>query len=303
MNLLNKNYLQDNDYFVSNIKEIYSQTGEQWLRNLSIKLSDLGSKWDFQITRVMPELSYSFVALVKYKSHDAILKMAPVEQCLEREIQCLASFQKDSPIIFNFDKEYNAALMEYIHPGKSLKTLVKAGNDDKATEIICGIIRELRFQNKINYPFKHMSDTQKDLDILIGHFDKKLLDKAINLFHELTHDRSNDILLHGDLHHDNILSSGDSWKVIDPHGYIGDPVAEVGAMIRNPYDCLPEVPPKKLLARRLSILKNELPYDEYRIKAWCYCISVLSVAWTYEGFRKVTDSDKELIKILNEVCF
>jgi len=189
MNLLNKNYLLDNDYFVNNIKEIYPETGDRWLRDIPIKLNELGSKWGFQIIRVMPELSYSFVALVKHKGNDAILKMAPTEQCLEREIQCLSSFQKDSPTIFSFDKEHNAALMEYIYPGQSLKTLVKTGRDDKATEVICEIIRELRFQNAINYPFKHMAVIAKDLDILIGHFDKTLLDKAINLFHELTQDR------------------------------------------------------------------------------------------------------------------
>ena len=303
MNSLNQNYLRNNDLFVNNIKEIYLVTGEQWLKDIPVKISELESVWGFRVERVMPSLSYSFVALVKYQDAKAILKMAPLEQCLEREIQCLAGFQKDTPRIYHFDKKYNAALMEYIYPGESLKGLVKADQDDKATHIICSVIRELHFQNEITYPFKHMSELTKDLTILIGHFDKKLLDKAISLFHDLTHDRTHDILLHGDLHHDNILSSGDNWKVIDPHGYIGDPVAEVGAMIRNPYDCLPDVLPKELLSRRLSILNDELPFDKERINAWCYCISVLSVAWTYEGFRRVTSSDVELIKVLNEVCF
>lgn len=303
LNLFNKIDLQENDYFVNNIKTIYPATGEQWLQDIPTKLSELESKWNFRISRAMPELSYSLVALVKYKENDAILKMAPSEQCLEREIRCLACFQKDSPMIFHFDKTYNAALMEYIYPGESLKKLVKAGKDDKATEIICEIIHELRFQNEINYSFKHLSELANDLNILMGHFDKKLLDKAIYLFHELTKDRSNDIVLHGDLHHDNILSSGNHWKIIDPHGYMGDPIAEVGAMIRNPYDCLPNTPLKDLFSRRLSILKNNLPYEKDRISAWCYCISVLSVAWTYEGFKIVNDSDIELISILNDVCF
>ncbi len=304
MNLLPSDYLKNNDYFISNIKEIYLETGDQWLRDIPVKINELGLEWDFEITRVMPHLSYSFVALVKYQGDDAIIKMAPSDQCLEQEIQCLSGFQKDSPTIFHFDKRNNAALMEYIHPGDSLKKLVRAGYDDQATRIICNIIRELRFQNKINYPFKHLSELAKDLNILIGHFDKKLLDKAIYLFQELTQDRSQDILLHGDLHHDNILSSGNDWKIIDPHGYIGDPVAEVGAMIRNPYDCFPDnMSLKKILARRLSILNDELSYGSEHINAWCYCISVLSVAWTYEGFKIVNDSDIELITTLNNVCF
>jgi streptomycin 6-kinase len=303
--MLNKNYLQGNTYFVDNIKEIYPETGNQWLLDLPIQLKRLSRVWDFELDRVMPKLSYSFVALVNLWDKKAIIKIAPLEQSLANETLCLSCFQKDSPEIFHFDEKINAVLMEYIYPGESLKNLVRNGQDDKATQIICKVIRELRFQTlPTKHSFIHLSELAKDLDILHGHFDKNLLDKAIHLFDEMTADRSNDIVLHGDLHHDNILSSNDNWKIIDPHGYIGDPVAEVGAMIRNPYDCFPgNKPLEKILKRRLSILKDELPDDFDRIKAWCYCISVLSVAWTYEGFKKVTLSDIELIHTLNRVCF
>ncbi len=304
-NQLNPNYLQHNTYFTDNIKKIYLEAGHQWLANLPKRIITLSEKWDFELTQVMPELSYSFVALVKYQNKPAIIKIAPPEQSLARESLCLSSFQKDSPAIFHFDEQENAILMEYIYPGKPLKNLVQAGQDDQATVIICDIIRELRFQNiPKQHPFKHMSERVADLNILIGNFDKKLLDKAIHLFRELTADRSADIMLHGDLHHDNIISSDNNWKIIDPHGYIGEPTAEVGAMIRNPYNCFPtDKPLEKILERRLFILKDELPYDFERIQAWCYCISVLSVAWTYEGFKRINDSEIALIQALNQVCF
>jgi streptomycin 6-kinase len=35
------------------------------------------------------------------------------------------------------------------------------------------------------------------------------------------------VLLHGDLHQDNILSQGDDWLVIDPKGVIGFPINEI----------------------------------------------------------------------------
>lgn len=301
----NPDYLQNNNYFTDNIKEIYPETGHQWLQNLPSQIMKLAKKWEFELTQVLPQLSYSFVASVKYQRQSAIIKIAPPEQSLAKECLCLSSFQKDSPAIFHFDEKVNAILMEYIYPGEPLKNLVKAGRDDEATKIICDVIRELRFQNvPKQHPFKHLSELTKDLTILTGHVDEKLLNKAIYLFQELTVDRSADIMLHGDLHHDNILSSGHSWKIIDPHGYIGDPTAEVGTMIRNPYNCFPnDKPLEKILERRLSILKNELPYDYERIKAWCYCISVLSAAWTFEGFKKINNSEIILIQALNQICF
>ncbi len=302
---LNLDYLQGNTYFVDNIKEIYLEIGHQWLLNLPTQVIQLSEKWGFEFTQTMPELSYSFVALVKCQNKPAIIKIAPPQQSLARESLCLSSFHKDSPIIFHFDEKSNAILMEYIYPGEPLKNLVKAGQDEQATKIICGIIRELRFQDiPQQHSFKHLSELANDLSILKGHFDEKLLNKAIYLFQELTVDRSEDIMLHGDLHHDNILSSDHGWKIIDPHGYIGEPTAEVGAMIRNPYNCFPtDKPLRKILERRLSILKAELPYDIERIKAWCYCISVLSVAWTYEGFKKVNASEVALVQALSQVCF
>lgn len=302
---LNQHYLEHNTHFTENIKKIYSESGHQWLLNLPKQIMKLSKEWEFELIQVMPELSYSFVALVKCQNKSAIIKIAHSEQSLARESLCLSSFQKDSPAIFNFDEKENAILMEYIYPGKPLKNLVKAGQDDQATKIICDVICKLRLQTIPNqHPFKHLSELASDLTILKGNFDEKLLNKAICLFQELTADRSNDIMLHGDLHHDNILSSDHNWKIIDPHGYIGEPTAEVGAMIRNPYNCFPtDKPLRKILERRLSILRDELPYDFERIKAWCYCISVLSVAWTYEGFKKVNSSEIALIHALNQVCF
>lgn len=305
-NQFNADFFQNNTYFIDNIKEIYLKAGHEWLANLPRQMNKLSAEWEFELTKVMPELSYSFVALVNYQNKPAIIKIAPKEQSLASERLCLVSFQKDTPAIFHFDENENAILMEYIYPGQSLKNLVIAGHDDQATKIICNIIRELRFQNMPKqHSFKHLADLAPDLNILIDHFDHNLLDKAIHLFQELTQDRSKDILLHGDLHHDNILSSdNNNWKIIDPHGYVGEPTAEVGAMIRNPYNAFPsDKPLEKVLARRLFILRDELPYDFEHIKAWCYCISVLSVAWTYEGFNKVTDSDIALIQALNQVCF
>ncbi len=304
-NKLSPNYLKHNTYFTDNIKEIYPETGQQWLLNLPIQVTSLSEKWGFEFKQAMPELSYNFVALVKYQNEPAIIKIAPPEQSLARESLCLSSFQKDSPAILHFDEKANAMLMEYIYPGEPLKNLVKAGQDDQATKIICDVIRKLRFQNvPKQHPFKHLSELSNDLNILKGHFDESLLNKAIRLFQELTVDRSKDIMLHGDLHHDNILSSNHDWKIIDPHGYIGEPTAEVGAMIRNPYNCFPtDKPLVEVLKRRLFILRDELPYDFERIKAWCYCISVLSVAWTYEGFKKVNSSEVTLIQALNQVCF
>lgn len=39
--------------------------------------------------------------------------------------------------------------------------------------------------------------------------------------------------MHGDLHHDNIISDGNDYLVIDPKGVIGHPIHEVWAFAYN----------------------------------------------------------------------
>jgi streptomycin 6-kinase len=92
------------------------------------------------------------------------------------------------------------------------------------------------------------------------------------------------VLLHGDLHHGNILfSKTKGWVSIDPKGVIGDPAYDVGSFMLNmiPRDTDDEVI-GEMLAKRLSIFAEKLRMDRLRIARWCFCHSVLSALWTVE---------------------
>jgi streptomycin 6-kinase len=120
--------------------------------------------------------------------------------------------------------------------------------------------------------------------------------------HELTADHSQDVLLHGDLHHDNIICQGSSWKAIDPHGYLGDPAAEVGVMIRNPMDSFPDYQScAQIIDTRLQILKEELPFDPQRIKAWLFTLTLLSAAWNMQDFDQLAKTEIELASLIDKV--
>lgn len=68
------------------------------------------------------------------------------------------------------------------------------------------------------------------------------------------------MLLHGDLHQDNILAvAREPWLAIDPKGLVGEPAYEGGSLLRNPQDQLLALPdPKPLLARRVAQLADAL---------------------------------------------
>lgn len=321
--------------FINNIHATYGETGKRWLTELPQHLACLSDAWNFQIIHPISDLSYGFVALVRLNdSHStAILKTTPGGGNILTEARWLQSFEGGVPKVYHIDEERHAFLMEHLEPGTTLKSLVQEGRDEEATRIICQTILELHSShashathtthststlnptpnstktstsNPNQIPiastisssspsFKHLSELSEALPFLKGHMNETIIFKALSLFHDLSSDRRNDILLHGDLHHENILQSGSSWKVIDPHGYIGDPAAEVGTMIRNPYDCFPKDKPlKKVLERRLNILSEMLPFDPKRIYAWAFCCTILSAAWDVEGFNEVTSNTAEV---------
>ncbi len=86
-------------------------------------------------------------------------------------------------------------------------------------------------------------------------------------------------VLHGDLHHGNLLRAGlAEWVAIDPHGVIGDPGYDVGPLLINPWGA----DPAARLDRRLPLLARELRLPEPRLAAWGLVRAVLAEAWSVQ---------------------
>lgn len=292
-----------NSIFISNIRDLYGEEGEVWINNLPSHLTQLSAKWNLRFLNVMPDLTYNFVGLVEIipAGEHAIIKMGPRRKNIATEVQLLQCFNQSVPKIYWHDEEHYAFLMERLEPGDSLKTLVKAGQDDAATRLLCQTIRELQSHQYKQAEFTHISELAKSLSVLKNRLDDRIVSKAESLFHELTTDSTQDVILHEDLHHDNILSSGLTWKVIDPHGYVGDPVFEVGSMIYNFWDCFPhDRSIAEVVERRLHILAEELPFDPQRIKAWAFCKTALSIAWTVEDSGTFPEFEVEVLSAIDQ---
>ena len=99
---------------------------------------------------------------------------------------------------------------------------------------------------------------------------------------------SEPVLLHGDLHHENIVgASRQPWLAIDPKGLIGEPPYETGALLRNPMPHLLNMDrPDLVLARRIEQLNDHLELDRARIRGWALAQAVLAVSWALEDHGK-----------------
>ena len=93
------------------------------------------------------------------------------------------------------------------------------------------------------------------------------------------------VLLHGDLHHDNVLrATREPWLAIDPHGLIGDPGYEVGALLFNPEPGDRDGALTALVPARVEQLAQETGLPPERVVAWGFVKAVLSDVWTVEDW-------------------
>ncbi len=89
-------------------------------------------------------------------------------------------------------------------------------------------------------------------------------------------------LLHGDLHHDNILRDGDGWRAVDPKGLIGPPALECGALLRNPIPWLVRQDIGAVCAARIAILAEATGLPPGQIAAAGLFHAACGAGWAEE---------------------
>jgi streptomycin 6-kinase len=108
-----------------------------------------------------------------------------------------------------------------------------------------------------------------------------LVERAEALYRELLASAAAPVLLHGDLHHDNILTATRApYLAIDPQGVAGEPAYEVGPFFYNPQPEIFRHPNlRQIFERRLAIFAECLQIDRERLHACAFAHCVLSAAW------------------------
>jgi streptomycin 6-kinase len=96
--------------------------------------------------------------------------------------------------------------------------------------------------------------------------------------------------LHGDLHHENIIShEGTVWRAIDPHGLIGDPAYDAANFFGNPLDrrditCDPD----RILAIA-RIIAPVIGCSESKILRYACAHAALSACWSIDDLVSEDD--------------
>lgn len=268
--------------------------GEAWLAQLPALLDEIAQRWD--LTLHQPAWSLSFNVVLPATLADGtpvVLKLGVPNRELTSEAAALLHFAgRGAARLLHADPERGVLLLERVWPGTPLVDLGdNLADDDQRTRIAAQVMQKLWHPPPPHHPFPTIHAWAKGMDRLRqtfnggpGPFPTRLVEMAEAHFRDLLADPAPPVLLHGDLHHWNILAGpGESWLAIDPKGVVGEPAYEVGALLRNPFPnpaALPDLP--KIQARRIAILSEILGMDAHRLRTWAFAQAILSAWWSYE---------------------
>jgi len=269
--------------------EMHGTDGTEWLRRVPDIVADCARRWSLALDPTPLESNYGYLAPgTRADGSPIILKVSFPEREFFTGVEALRLYDGRGCVrLCELDLSAGALLLERLVPGTMLSDLP---DDEEATTIAARLMRRLWRPAPAAHSFPTIADwvlRMEEAPRLVGPdrpFPLKWSEHALGLFHELAATAAEPVLLHGDLHHYNILAAQrEPWLAIDPKGVVGEPVWEVGAFVFNnlPEDLEPArtVP---LLERRLTVFARELGCDRERLRAAVIARTVLSGFWSLE---------------------
>ena len=283
--------------FVRNVLGGYGeQAGRAWLDALPELLAGFAARWELTLGDPYG-LSFNYVAnATRADGTPAVLKLTPPAGELRFEAAALRHFGGAGAVrLLAADVAAGALLLERAAPGEPL-TAVQARDDEQATRIAADVGR--RLHRPLAGPFRTVEDWARTAFGWLrdrygggtGPLPAAVVDRAEAEHAELVASAAPPVLLHGDLHHHNVLTSDRGWLAIDPHGVLGEPAYEAGALLRNPLGLGARPDLAALLARRVPILAEAYGVDAERIRGWGRAHNTVSLIWSHQDGGSV-DTD------------
>ncbi len=233
----------------------------------------LAARWGL---RGLAPLARGGTGAALFANDRVVLKLALPGQAVRAEADALAGFDGDGTArLLDHDAAEGALLIERLSPGTPLTTLP----DDAATRIAGLLMARLRRPVPQGALLADAHGWGRILLRTGPALPRADLHRAAALFRDLAAAAPAPVLLHGDLHHGNILADGRGWRAIDPHGARGDPAFEAACLLRNPPGAAAVA---RNAARRTAILAETAGLDPQRIAGWGYAGAVVAACWALE---------------------
>ncbi|WP_276353658.1 aminoglycoside phosphotransferase family protein [Cohnella caldifontis] len=273
------------DTFMNTVRSVHGEKGEAWLQAFPDLIRRCEARWSFRVGEPY-SLSFNFAAPVRFADgSEAVLKLGVPNKELTSEAGALRHFGGIGAIrAIEALPEEGILLLEKADPGHSLHSVP----EEEAVRIAAAVMAKLhRPAPADRAPFPTVEIWFRGLERLRSRFGggtgpipEELVAKAEERLAELRRTPRPHVLLHGDLHHGNILSARrEPWLAIDPKGIVGEAEYEPCSYFMNEID---SKDPQGQARRRALTFADAMGRDPDRILRWAYCHAMLSAWWCIE---------------------
>jgi streptomycin 6-kinase len=273
-----------------NVVDNWADHGERWLAGLPALIDEVARDWVLTIGTPYV-LSFHWVtSVIRANGSAAVLKLGVPAGHLDVEAEALRAYDGHGAVrLLAHDPERGALLLERADPGTLAAALVP-NDDEQATAALVGVGRRLHRVPPDACTLPELREQSESFRAHLLRFPgddplpRHLVERAGALFDELCASAPENLVLHGDLHHDNVLrAEREAWLAIDPHGVVGDPGYDCGAMLYNPEPGRREDDLLALVPARIEQLADGFGIPVDRVVAWGFVMGVLSEVWTAQS--------------------
>jgi streptomycin 6-kinase len=276
--------MQISSEFQEKIINGFGSDGKAWLESLESTVQTYLQKWGLINEGPVDNLSYNYVVKVTdTKGTPLILKLGVPNFDTRNEMVTLLNYNGDGCAkLLKFDLENGVMLLERLVPGRMLSAesdeMVVLENFIKVWKAIRRPVPDGTTTPSLTHWFEGLTRYRNagEGPISLGH-----VQLAEEYFQQVMGTSEGPQLLHGDLHHENILySEQKGWMAIDPKGVAGDPYFDVVSFLINQLESKPDA--KSILKLRVDTISEQMELDRGRLLKAAIALGTLYACWGVE---------------------
>jgi streptomycin 6-kinase len=257
--------------------------GRAWLESLPRLLDECTEHWGLRVGAAFADGNASLaLPATRADGTPMVLKIQFPHLESTYEAAALELWNGDGAIrLLAYDEARDALLVERCMPGTHLSEI----GADGALDVMIGLLP--RLWKPAGAPFRTLeTEAEQWIDHLPAGWEESgrpfassLLRTVVAMLDELAHSQGEQVLLHQDLHGDNVLrAEREPWLTIDPKPLVGERELGVAPIVRSSE--LGHSP--AAVCGRLARLTGELGLDPERARWWTI---TQTLAWAFDGPR------------------
>lgn len=270
--------------------------------DLQNKINYAVKKWELEHLEVIyAHLTKGVFSAESRNFGHVILKINQHGTQLESEYQMLARLSgRHSCKVYAFDKNAGFLLEERIFPGTVLR---KETSLEKRIQVFLQIFQEIHMP--MNSGTTYLNWLERIREYCTRHQVAEDLASRAHLFcAEMFEKYPDRVLLHGDLHHDNLLLRSDGgYAMIDPKGVVGPAIMDLPRYILNELNTAHICSDKQHIVEVIRLLGEQSGYPAADIKKLFYMETVLANIWCLEDGEEMDRQELDIADfIIGTMC-